>query len=83
MLAVTARLRLDQRSMGSMCYACCDEIPDITVTEALRLVGELFSQILQEVFRVPAAHIQQSIAEFLSHVPSWLREKFMIVTWMS
>ena len=80
MLAVAARRSTDQRSLGSLFYACCDEIPDITVTEALRLVCELFSQILQEVFRVPSAHIQKSIAAFLSRLPSWLREKLMIVT---
>ncbi|HSV31973.1 MAG TPA: hypothetical protein VLH40_08140, partial [Atribacteraceae bacterium] len=59
--------------------ACCDELPDITFTEALRLVCELFTQILQEVFHVPATHLKKSISAFWNQVPSWLREKLIIV----
>ena len=79
MLAVAARRNRDQRTLGALFYACCDELPDITFTEALCLVYELFAQIIYDVFHIPETRLKKSISEFLHHLPSWLSEKLMIV----
>jgi len=49
MLAVVSRRNQGPRTIGEFFYACCDEIPDITLMEALTLLLELLKSTIKQV----------------------------------
>ena len=74
-LAVEQRESKDDRSIGELFYLSVDELPDVCIAEALRLLVSLFAKRLQEHSMCDEAEIQELLEVFLSELPSLLSQK--------
>jgi len=68
-------LAKDDRSLGELFYLSVDELPDVCIAEALRLLVSLFAKRLQEHPMCDEAEIQEQLELFLSELPSLLSQK--------
>ena len=74
-LAVEQRESKDDRSIGELFYLSVDELPDVCIAQALRLLVSLFAKRLQEHSMCDEAEIQEQLELFLSELPSLLSQK--------
>ena len=74
-LAVEQRESKDGRSIGELFYLSVDELPDVCIAQALRLLVSLFAKRLQEHPMYDEAEIQELLELFLSELPSLLSQK--------
>ena len=74
-LAVEQRESKDDRSIGELFYLSVDELPDVCIAQALRLLVSLFAKRLQEHSMCDEAEIQELLEVFLSELPSLLSQK--------
>ena len=74
-LAVEQRESKDERSLGELFYLSVDELPDVCIAQALRLLVSLFAKRLQEHPMCDEAKIQEQLELFLSELPSLLSQK--------
>ena len=74
-LAVEQRESKDDRSIGELFYLSVDELPDICIAQALRLLVSLFAKQLQEQPMCDEREIQAQLEVFLSELPSLLSQK--------
>ena len=74
-LAVEQRESKDDRSLGELFYLSVDELPDVCIAQALRLLVSLFAKRLQEHSMCDEAEIQEQLELFLSELPSLLSQK--------
>ena len=68
-------LAKDDRSLGELFYLSVDELPDVCIAEALRILVSLFAKRLQEHPMCDEAEIQEQLELFLSELPSLLSQK--------
>ena len=68
-------LAKDDRSLGELFYLSVDELPDVCIAEALRLLVSLFAKRLQEHPMCDEAEIQEQLELSLSELPSLLSQK--------
>ena len=74
-LAVEQRESKDDRSIGELFYLSVDELPDVCIAQALRLLVSLFAKRLQEHPMYDEADIQELLELFLSELPLLLSQK--------
>ncbi len=74
-LAVEQRESKDERSLGELFYLLMDELPDIWLAEAVRLLVSLFAERLQERTMLDEQKVQAQLEGFLSELPSLLSKK--------
>ncbi len=74
-LAVEQRESKDERSLGELFYLLMDELPDICLAEAVRLLVSLFAERLQERTMLDEQTVQAQLEGFLSELPSLLSKK--------
>ena len=74
-LAVEQRESKDDRSIGELFYLSVDELPDVCIAQALRLLVSLFAKQLQEQPMCDEREIQAQLEVFLSELPSLLSQK--------
>ena len=78
-LAVEQRESKDERSLGELFYLLMDELPDICLAEAVRLLVSLFAERLQERTMLDEQKVQAQLEGFLSELPSLLSKNCEIV----
>jgi len=79
LLAVVARRNQDLRTFGELFYAYCDEIPDITLMEALALLLELLKSTIKPVLVLSEEKVKELLSYFVDSLPAWLRDKVLLL----
>jgi putative transposase ISC1217 len=59
MLSIGQRMTTDPRTMGSLFYAGCDELRQVSFAEALTMLQRLLQQLVQEIPAALAVRVQQ------------------------
>jgi len=80
MLALGQRITKDPRTLGSLFHAGCDELRQVSFTEALTMLLGLFQQVVREIPATLAAQIQQLLDSFVAGFPALLRRMLLIPT---
>ena len=78
MLAVSQRTTKDPRTLGSLFFAGCDELRQVSFAEALSLLLGFFKQILMEVPMSIAGRIHSLLDSFVAEIPAALQRMLMI-----
>jgi len=81
MLAMSQRTTKDPRTLGSLFHAGCDELRQVSFTEALTMLLGLFQQILKRIPVAVATQIQNLLDSFLAGVPAIMRRALLIPAW--
>lgn len=69
MLTYLNRLEEDQRSIGELFYAVCDELPDISLADAFRKLLSCFEEIFEGTFAFSKKEISQMMDKLISSLP--------------
>lgn len=69
MLTYLNRLEEDQRSIGELFYAVCDELPDISLAEAFRKLLSCFEEILSGTSVFSKKEISKMMDKLISSLP--------------
>ena len=69
MLAVAARRSQDRRTIGELFYACCDEIPDITLIEVLAFFLELLKSTVKPFLLLSEEKVKELLSHFVNSFP--------------
>lgn len=80
MLAVAARKNQDGRTFGELFFLYCDEIRDITFSEALNLIFSMLKQFIKEKFALSENQVAQLLNSFIDSLPPFLG-KFFLPKW--
>jgi hypothetical protein len=75
MLSAENRVQIDGRTLGELFYEVCDELPDITWIESLRILMTLFIEKVSDKFFLTEEELESLIEEFLSELPKTLKCK--------
>ena len=81
MLAIGQRMTTDPRTMGSLFYAGCDELRQVSFAEALTMLQGLLQQLVQEIPEALSARVQQLLDSFIAGFPALLRRMLLIPAW--
>jgi hypothetical protein len=74
-LALESRCGQDQRTIGELFFACCDELKDLSLIEALQRVFTLLQSSLQACFQATEAEIRKLLAFLIDALPKCFKEK--------
>ena len=69
MLELARRVNADPRTLGRLFHAVCDELRQLSFTEALALLLKLLEETLQGVVVVSKEQIQLLIEQFVAKLP--------------
>jgi hypothetical protein len=83
MLALESRNDRDQRSIGNLFYLCCDELQDISFSNALFLLFEILKQSLRRFLSLPGQQLNDFLAQFISSLPSYFKARLQFSVWES
>jgi hypothetical protein len=77
MLAIENRAQRDARSMGALFYATCDELSDITLIEAFRLLMETFLEVAADKYFLEDSEIESLFEAFIAAIPAPLKNRLL------
>lgn len=83
MLALESRNSRDQRSIGNLFYLCCDELKDITFSNALFLLFEILKQSLRKFISLPGKQLDEFLNQFISSLPCHFKARLKFSVWES
>jgi hypothetical protein len=69
MLALAKRTNKDPRTLGSLFYACCEELQQATFAEALALVLVFLEQAMGAATEITRELIRSLVDRFLKELP--------------
>jgi hypothetical protein len=78
MLAYEHRSNTDMRSIGDLFYICCDELQDIQLSEALRLILDVLTMVLRDKLVLSERAIQECLDLFFNALPMYFRGKLAV-----
>lgn len=78
MLALESRNGQDPRTIGNLFYECCDELRDISLTEALQMILSLLERFLEEHVRLSEAEIRKLLDYLINGLPSFFKERLAV-----
>jgi hypothetical protein len=81
MLAVSQRTTKDPRTLGSLFHAGCDELRQVSFTEALSMLLGLFQEALKGIPVSIAGRIQALLDSFLAGIPAIMCRTLLIPAW--
>ena len=70
-LSLLARMEQDDRTVGVLFYALCEEMREIEIKEALALLFQLFAPVAAKELNVDKELVNSVIEKFLSTLPSY------------
>lgn len=79
MLELVRRSSADPRTLGSLFHAVCDELRQISFTEALALLLELLEKTLNNCIGLCKEQVQQLIERFVETLPRAFRERLLLL----
>jgi hypothetical protein len=83
MLELAKRTNADPRTLGNLFHAVCDELRQISFTEALALLLKLLEETISNVIGLCKEQVQQVIERFVETLPRAFRERLLLSTPMS
>jgi hypothetical protein len=78
MLALENRESKDPRTLGNLFYLCCDELKDISFTEAFQLILTILKNTLKKYLTITDRALQDLIQEFISCLPAFLKGRLQL-----
>jgi hypothetical protein len=78
MLSLESRNGEDLRTIGQLFYICCDELKDISLTEALQKLLTLLERFLGERLQLAEQEIRRLIDYLIGNLPSFFKERLAI-----
>ena len=79
MLALAKRTNMDPRTLGSLFYACCEELQQATFDEALAILFVLLEQAMASTMAATRDLIRTLIEQFLRELPRIYGERWLLV----
>jgi len=79
MLELTRREQTDPRTLGTLFHAVCDELRQISFTDALTLLLKLLNQTLNTVIGLCKEQVQRLIETFINSLPGVFRERMLLL----
>jgi hypothetical protein len=79
MLELTRREQADPRTLGRLFHAVCDELRQISFTDALALLLNLLEQTLNKVIGLCKEQVQLLIQTFIDALPGAFRERMLLL----
>lgn len=79
MLELARRTTADPRTLGSLFHAVCDEMRQISFTEALALLLRLLEETLGNIIGLCKEQVQQLIERFVATLPRIFRERLLLL----
>jgi hypothetical protein len=79
MLELAKRTNADPRTLGTLFHAVCDELRQISFTEALALLLKLLEQALSSVVGLCKEQVQRLIEQFVQALPRVFRERLLLL----
>jgi Transposase DDE domain. len=79
MLELVKRTNADPRTLGNLFHAVCDELRQISFTEALALLLKLLEETLNGVVGLCKEQVQQLIERFVSTLTRDFRERLLLL----
>jgi len=74
-LSLENRENKDERTMGALFYAVCDELDDISFAQAFALILSTFEHWLRDYLKLANEQIILLVHQFLSHLPVCIMDK--------
>lgn len=74
LLSVENRCQQDERTLGGLFYACCDEMADIRISQALAILMEKLAAWLNDITDASNQQIQRMLSQFIACLPSHIKE---------
>jgi hypothetical protein len=78
MLALARRTSNDPRTLGTLFYASCDELRQVSFTEALMLLLGHLEQLIKDFADAAAAPIKTMLLAFMDQIPALLRRPLLL-----
>jgi hypothetical protein len=75
MLELAKRTNADPRTLGNLFHAVCDELRQISFTEALALLLKLLEETISNVIGLCKEHVQLLIERFVETLPRTFKER--------
>jgi len=79
MLELVKRTNADPRTLGNLFHAVCDELRQISFTEALALLLKLLEETLNGVVGLCKEQVQQLIERFVDTLTRDFRERLLLL----
>ena len=79
MLELVKRTNADPRTLGNLFHAVCDELRQISLTEALALLLKLLEETLSSVIGLCKEQVQRLIERFVETLPRAFRERLLLL----
>lgn len=79
MLEIGKRTTRDPRTLGTLFYATCDEIEQVSFTTALAILLKLFEQTLKNLFGLSKEQVQQFVKQFIEQLPSIFKGRLLLL----
>ena len=79
MLELVKRTNADPRTLGNLFHTVCDELRQISFTEALALLLKLMEETLNSVFGLCKEQVQRLIERFVETLPRAFRERLLLL----
>jgi hypothetical protein len=79
MLELAKRTNADPRTLGNLFHAVCDELRQISFTEALALLLKLLEETLNSVIGLCKEQVQRLIERFVETLPRAFRERLLFL----
>lgn len=80
MLELLKRTNADPRTLGNLFHAVCDELRQISFTEALTLLLKLLEETLKCVIGLCKEQVQQLIERFVETLPKAFKQRLLLLT---
>ena len=78
MLELARRSAKDPRTLGTLFYAGCDELRQVSFAEAVTLLLASLQQLIKSFGDKIAAPIAKALDEFMAHIPGLLRRPMLL-----
>jgi len=75
------RTTKDPRTLGSLFYAGCDELRQVSFAEAFTMLLSLFQQALRGIPASIAGRIQALLDSFVAAIPAMMQRMLLIPAW--
>jgi hypothetical protein len=79
MLELVKRTSADPRTLGNLFHAVCDELRQISLTEALALLLKLLEEALSSVIGLCKEQVQRLIERFVETLPRVFRDRLLLL----
>lgn len=78
MLSLENRNSKDLRTVGGFFYQCCDELQDIQLCDALKIIISTLKNVLKEKILLSKEIIDLIIDTFIQALPCYIKEKLSL-----